>query len=150
MTKDSKRAVKVSSSSRRIVTAIAQAIIPSEGPDRPGAEELELVDRLIEWLSTMRGAPRAFILVCRLWEFSPFLKGKFSRFSRLPLEQRTEVLEKFERSRFYLIRMAFLGLKAVFMASFYNTPRVWPLIKYEEGCLSPLPKREPGDGGSEP
>jgi len=150
MKKDSERAVKVSSSSRRILTALAQTIIPSEGPDRPGAEELELVDRLLEWLSTMRGAARAFVIVCRLWEFSPFLKGKFSRLSRLPLEQRTEILEKFERSRFYLVRMSLTGLKGIFMAGFYNNPRVWPLIKYEEGCLSPLPKRESGDGRSEP
>lgn len=131
--------VKLSGPSRRVMESLASTIIPSEGPERPGADEVGLVDLLLEWLSAFPGGKPGFVLYCWLWEFSPVLSFKMSRFSRLPLEKRIQILEKRESSRFYTVRMAFLLLKGLFMAGFYNQPPIWEHIGYVEGCLSDPP-----------
>ena len=78
-----------------------------------------------------------------MWEFSPIWSGRWARFSSLSLEDRVRVLEGWENSRLSVRRMALFGLKALFMAAFYNNPEVWPHIGYQEGCLS-----EPPDAGA--
>ncbi|MFO8058698.1 MAG: hypothetical protein R6V10_15535 [bacterium] len=136
---EEKKRVKLSGPSRRMMESLAETIIPHEAPDRPGAADIGLVDLLLNWLSTFPGGKTGFVLYCWLWEFSPFLSFKFSRLSRLPLEKRVKLLEKRERSRLYTLRMSFVLLKGLFMGGFYNQPRVWKHIGYDEGCISDPP-----------
>lgn len=135
--------VKMSAATRRVMEALAETIIPSEDPDRPGALEMKLADRLMAFVSQFPGGRSLLIFVCWMWEFSPLQVGTFQRFSSLSLAERTLVLEDFEKSALSLRRLALLGLKAVLMASFYNNPAVWPYIGYQEGCLSPPPPAPP-------
>jgi len=126
--------VKISASTREVMESLADTIIPSGDPDWPGAFDVNLVDRLMDWLSEIPGAARAFVIVCWAWEYSPLQMGKPARFSRLGIEERIELLESFESSRMAVRRFALLGLKGLFMAAFYNNPEIWPRMGYDEGC----------------
>lgn len=133
--------IKLSRATRRVMEAIADTIIPSDGPPKPGALDMGLVERLLDFLSIIPLAPLAFKIACWSWEFCPIWSGRFARFSRLSLEERTRVLESWENSRFMFRRGALLITKSIWMASFYNNPELWPLLHYKEGCMSepPLP-----------
>ena len=127
--------IKLGPGSRKVMEALVDTIIPSDGPERPGAVEVNLVDRMLEFLGPFPFAARGFVLLCWSWEFCPLLTLRFARFSRLLPAQRTAVLEKFEQGGFSR-RWSFILFKSVIMASFYRSPDIWPLIGYEEGCLS--------------
>ena len=136
----SPRADRVSESSRKVIDALADTIIPSDGDGRPGALDLNFTNRFLDFLSGFKGATRVFVISCWLWEPAPLLLGKLSRFSRLSLEERTRVLEGFEHSRLFIYRGALVILKSVIMATFYNNPEVWPHLGYQGGCLSEAPR----------
>ena len=136
---DAIASARISSSSRKVVETLAETIVPSEGPDRPGALDGDAVDRLLDWLGGIPGARDVFLDFCWFWEFSPVWSGRWARFSRLGLPERTKLLEQWQSSRMPLKRGALLLLKAVFLAAFYNDPKVWPHIGYQPGCLSPKP-----------
>jgi hypothetical protein len=131
---------RVSAGARRMIEALADTIIPSGEPGRPGATDVDLCERLLNWLAEMPGATFAMVFVAWCWEFSPIWSGKLSRFSRLSFDDRTWVFEQWENSRLPARRYALFGLKALFMASFYHNPEIWPYIGYKEGCLSPPPE----------
>lgn len=130
--------VKISTATRRVMEALADTIIPSDGPALPGARDLEVVSHLLEWLSEIRLAVPGFVAVCWAWEFSPLAAGRLARFSRLSEKDRECVLDRFEQGGF-VRRWALLLFKAVFMASFYRQPAAWAMIGYQDGCLSALP-----------
>jgi len=135
------KGIRISAASRKIMESLADTMIPSEGPERPGAADMDAVNRLLDFFSQIPPvAFRAFIFSCWMWEFSPLWIGKIRRFTSLALEDRVRTLESFENSRLMFRRWALLILKAVIMASFYNNPKIWPFIGYQEGCLSNPPK----------
>ncbi len=124
---------------RMIVDAIADTIIPSDGPERPGALDVELPDKLLDWLGQLPGARQAFVASCWFWEFSPILTGRFCRFTSLSFEERTALFEDFESSRSFTRRWTFFALKAIMLAVFYNDEEIWPLMGFKPGCLSEPP-----------
>lgn len=136
---DDSGSVEVSDQSRKIVEALAETMVPSEGPDRPGAPDVDLAGRLLKFMGRRPGRKRMFLLICWSWEFSPVWSGKLRRFSSLSLEQRTGILESYENSRWFINRQSFYLLKLLFLAAFYYNPEIWPHIGYEPGCLSELP-----------
>ena len=128
--------VKMSAATRRVMEAMADTIIPSDGPERPGARDVNLVDRLMEFLGQIPFAGAAMKLACWSWEFCPIWSGRLARFSRLSAEERERILLGWENSRLLLRRGALLITKAVLMASFYNNPAVWPMLGYQQGCMA--------------
>ena len=137
---DSPTAVKVSGPSRRVMESLFETIIPSEGPQRPGALDVNLVDRLLKWLQQLPGAPAgAFVLVCWMWEFAPIWSGRLARLSRLPLEDRIRILEGWKKSRLFIRRWPFFLTRVILLAGFYSNPELWPRIGYEPGCLAEPP-----------
>ncbi len=133
--------VKMWAPTRRVMEAMADTIIPSDGPERPGAADVDLVDRLMEFLGQIPFAGTAMKLACWSWEFCPIWSGRLARFSRLSGEERERILLGWETSRLVIRRGALLLTKVVFMASFYNNPAIWPRLGYKEGCMAepPLP-----------
>jgi len=139
----------LSGSSRKAAESLAEVLIPSE-PERPGALDRKLVDRLFEWIGAIRGAGTVVVLLCWFWEFSPLLSFRAARLSSLALSERTALLERWENSRLLVRRYALFMTRGLFMAAFYNDPEVWPLIGYEPGCLSEPPRAVETDGGGTP
>jgi hypothetical protein len=135
----SSRPVEISRGTRKVMEALADTIIPG-GDEGPGALDVDLVDRFLDFLRQFPPvALRLFSLSCWMWEFCPIWSGRFARFSGLSLEERTRMLESWENSRFLFRRGALIILKSIFLATFYNNREVWPLLGYEEGCLSEPP-----------
>src|SRR3972149_9652602 len=131
--------IKLSPAARKVMEAIADTIIPSDGPDRPGALDMGLVDRLLDFLTIIPFGPTAMKLASWSWEFCPIWSGRFARFSRLSAEERERIFLSWETSRLMFRRGALLITKAVWMAPFYNNPAIWPYIGFKEGCLSEPP-----------
>jgi hypothetical protein len=120
----------------RIFKDFAERIIPSGGPDYPGAGDVGLTDFILAQIGSMKGARQGLAAVLWLWEVSPFFFSlKFKPFTRLSADEQTIYLEKWDRSRLVFKRLAVLGMKAVFMAFFYSDPRIWDKIGYKEECL---------------
>lgn len=133
--------VRVSDASRKVMEALAETIIPSQGPERPGAMDVDLVDLLMRWLKQLPGSPSwFFIMLAWMWEFSPIWSGRIARLSKLSPEERTNILEQWEGSRFFVRRWSLLSTKVILMAVFYNNPDIWPKLGYEPGCLSQPPR----------
>ena len=131
---------------QRIFKDLAERIIPSGGPDYPGAGDIGLPDNILAMLSDIRLAKAGLSAVIWMWELSPlFFSFKFKPFSRLSADEQTSYLENWDKSRFMLRRLALLGLKAVFMAFFYSDPRIWEKIGYKEECLQKVSGNE-GEG----
>lgn len=132
--------VRVSGASRKVMEALAETIIPSQGPECPGAMDVGLVDLLMGWLKQLPGSPSGlFILMAWMWEFSPIWSGRFARLSKLSPEERTHILEQWENSRFFVRRWSLLSTKVLLMAVFYSNPDIWPKLGCEPGCLSQPP-----------
>jgi hypothetical protein len=124
---------------RKVLEDMAERIIPSGGPDYPGARDVHLADQVIEMIQSFPGAMRGFRAALMLWELSPlFLSFRFRTFSRLSPEGQNHYLESWEKSRFFFRRAALTGLKGLFMVRFYGDARVHEKIGYREGCLQPL------------
>lgn len=124
---------------RKVLEDMAERIIPSGGPDYPGAREVHLADQVIEMIHGFPGAMSGFRAALWLWELSPlFLSFRFRTFSRLSPEAQNRYLESWEKSRFFFRRAALTGLKGLFMVRFYADPRVQERIGYLEGCLQPV------------
>ncbi len=129
--------------SERIFKDLADRIIPAGGPDYPGAADIGLTDTMLKQVKGIPFARRGLLTVLWLWNISPFFFSlKFKPFSRLSANEQTMYLESWERSRFMLRRFAFMGLKALFMAFFYNDPRIWEKIGYKEECLQKVSGEE--------
>jgi hypothetical protein len=127
---------KLGPRTERIFKDIAERIIPSGGPDYPGAGDVGLADNIVGQLSGIPFARFGLSAVVWLWEISPFFFSlKFKPFSRMSPEDQTRYMEKWEKSRFMLRRLSLIGLKALFMMFFYSDPRIWEKIGYTEECL---------------
>ena len=136
---ESSRPVEISQGTRKVMEALADTIIPGGDDGRPGALDMDLVDRFLEFLGQFPPAPRWFAVFCWMWEFCPLWSGRLVRFSGLSFEERTRILESWENSRFFFRRGALIIFKSIFLATFYNNREVWPLLGYKEGCLSEPP-----------
>ncbi len=120
---------------QRIFRDLAERIIPSGGPDYPGAGDLGLTDFMLSSLGNIPVAKRGLAVVWWGWEISPIFSRKLRPFTRLSPEEQTEFLEGCEKSRISVRRWSLVLLKAIFMAFFYSDPRVWEKIGYTEECL---------------
>jgi hypothetical protein len=123
---------------RKILDDLAERMIPSGSIDYPGARDIGLVDKTLE-LAQTRIPMGVFMLkaLAWLWELSPFFWMRFKLLTKMAPEEQIEYLECWEKSRFMLRRWILLGLKAVFMAVFYNDPLIWEKIGYKTGkCYS--------------
>jgi len=128
----------------KVLEDLAERIIPSGGPDYPGARDVGLPDKMLDMVAGFPGAMPGFKLILWMWELSPFFYTlKFRPFSRLSPEAQNEFLEGYEKSWFYFRRITLTLLKILFMARFYTDPHIQEKMGYTEGCLAPLEKVMP-------
>ena len=128
---------------RKVLEDMAERIIPSGGPEYPGAREFNLPDKVIAMFQAFSGGMMALRGVLWAWELLPLFFFKFRTFSGLAPEAQVKFLEGWEKSGFFLRRAALTGLRAMFMAPFYGDPEVHKKIGYADGCLQPLERVVP-------
>jgi hypothetical protein len=127
----------------RVLEDLAERMVPSGGPDNPGAREFNLPDKVIAMFQAFSGGIPALRAVLWAWELLPLLCFKFRTFSGLAPEAQVKFLEGWEKSRISLRRVALTGLKAVVVAPFYGDPEVQKRIGFADGCRQPLEKIVP-------
>jgi hypothetical protein len=127
---------KLGPATRTILDALGERVIPSGGVEYPGAGDIGLSEIMIERLGQYPGGLLVLTAVLWWWELSPFTWSlSFKRFTKMTISQQIHYMEGWEKSRFLLRRLIFLGLKALYMVIFYNQPRVQEKIGYVEECL---------------
>ncbi len=113
--------------------AVLEAMVPSGGPFDTGARDVS-VARDIETFVAGVGpsAVRWLRLGLRLFDFTPYFLPPFrmQRFSNLALEQRIEVLDAWEQSRWVPRRQAIHALKLLAMTQFYSRPDIEARLGY--------------------
>ncbi len=120
-----------------ILNQLSEQIIPSGDETYPGTKEIDLPSIIIDRFGNIPVGLPALKTVIWWWELSPFINSlAFKRFSKMSSEQQIRYMEGWECSRFYIKRMAFIGIKALFMIYFYNDPIIWEKIGYKEECLA--------------
>ncbi len=136
---------------RNLLEVLAERMVPSGGPDYPGAREFNLSDQVIAMFQIFPAGLLALRGVLWMWELLPLCFFKFRTFSGLSPEGQVQFLESWEKSGIFLRRAALTGLKAMFTAPFYGDPEVQKRIGYSDGCLQPLekivPPWSPGEEG---
>ncbi|MCC6159921.1 MAG: hypothetical protein IT350_17850 [Deltaproteobacteria bacterium] len=121
---------------RRVLNALAEAIIGDGGAVPIGHVEARSVDRAIEHLRTQ--APdvrRGFVALAWFFEWLPVLIGEFSRFSRLSVERRLRVLDRCEKSALSAFRQIAQMLKLVIYLQYYSEPVVERALGIEAPCV---------------
>ena len=118
---------------RKILEDLAERMIPSGGLDYPGARDIGLVDKLLALAEKSRFGTFGLKVMAWLWEISPLLHFKFRFLTQMSPQEQIKYFEGWENSRFMVKRFLLIGLKAPFMAVFYNEPTVWEKIGFAPG-----------------
>ena len=119
-----------------ILSTFARVIIPRGGSFALGADDINLGDRVADYLGRFpRLVHIGYRLLLHLANISAFF-FTFRPFTRLSPEKQTKFLESWETSRIFARRGIFIPLKMPIMMVFYGDPRVQQVIGYQPECAS--------------
>lgn len=113
-------------SARRAIKSASEALFPKNDLGAPDFETTELAPRIEGYIAQLPPPQQRLIwLLFIFYELgAPLLAWKLSRFSRLSVEQRLEVVQRFRRSTVYPIRMMGDALKGVMTMIYMAHPLV--------------------------
>jgi hypothetical protein len=117
----------------RSAASILEAMVPRGGPFAEGAHDIVDAGALESFLAgAAPGAVGALRLLLRLVDVSPFFLPplRLRRFSALPLAERVEILEAWERSRLVPRRQAMHALKMLVLTHVYSRPEIAARVGY--------------------
>ncbi|EPG74090.1 hypothetical protein LEP1GSC058_3543 [Leptospira fainei serovar Hurstbridge str. BUT 6] len=113
------------------MAALAEAILP-EGKNVPTYKQAEVLERLDEEFyfvdPFLSEDFKSLILVI---EYLPIFQGKFSRFSRMPLDSRRSFLNSLADTNSDLIRAVWANLRMPIYLVYYGHPSTFHMISYE-------------------
>ncbi|MHB8872177.1 MAG: hypothetical protein ACYC8T_00680 [Myxococcaceae bacterium] len=117
------------------LTAVAEAMFPPNAYGAPDWREAEVVPRTLAYLEELPAMPRRLILALfTAVELSaPVLVGCRSRFSRLPVNRRTEAIRALRESGFSPKRLIGDALKATMTMMYVSHPKVMAHIGERAG-----------------
>lgn len=119
-------------SASRAVTflAIADRVIPAEGPLAPGAKSeatLQAAEVFVQ--SQDESVRKKLAVLLSFFEWGAVFKfGR--RFSHLPAQKQDAYLRAWEFSRLQLFRFGFSSVRNLVLISFYTQPTSWAMIDY--------------------
>ena len=120
-----------SDSARTTLYALCERLLPNgeEGPSRGAIGVAEKIEELVSQLGGRSVADFRHLL--SLFEWSPILfEAKPGRFSTLPPESQTEVIQGWATSRLGFRRTGFVAIKRVAMSVYYAQETSWPAIGF--------------------
>ncbi len=121
---------------RAVLTAFAEAAFPAV-PGLPGAAEAAIPQGAFDALFASADDEVADLVRKAIFVFEHATRvfdGTLRGFSRLPLERRIHVVERWESSRFYWRRMVCLLLKMATGMPYASTPAVEQAVGYDRLC----------------
>lgn len=117
----------------RTMTALATALIPRGGPFEPGAEDADLARAFDGYLAdeptwAQDEAKSALALL----EYGPLIfERRLATFSNLSAGERLAHFATWADSGVALRRQVALGFRKFLSLVFYDSPNVWPHLRYE-------------------
>jgi hypothetical protein len=121
------------------IAATGEAVFPENDLGAPDWKSTELVARTLEYIDELPPPQRR--LICALFllvELAAILVVfGFRRFSRLPVERRTELIRGWRRSRFLPLRLIGDSLKAAVTMIYMSHPSVIAYIEEYRACGHP-------------
>lgn len=126
----------LSEGERSTVEAIVEVFFPGGGGLPAGSEVgvVEAFDAYVDDLPGNMGTLMKLLVQGIEWG-AIFTSSRFERFSKLPLEQREQVISAWENSKIYASRSGFMSLKLALGMGYYESPQVRKAIGWYMPCL---------------
>jgi len=117
-------------SRRETFLALADRIVPDEGPSAPGARSDKTLAAAELFIASQDDSTRSKLrLLLTFFEWGAALKcGR--RFTRLSAGKRDDYMQAWERCGIQLFRFGFASLRNLVLLSFYTRPESWPMLHY--------------------
>ncbi|MDH5491998.1 MAG: hypothetical protein OEY14_08590 [Myxococcales bacterium] len=140
----------LSRAERELVAACIALLLPSEGPIEGIAHAPATLAAFEEFMRRTPGQTRAMLrLLLRFISLSPFLLGpRRRRFVSLGADEQRRLLEAMMRSRLYVFRTAFTGLRAGLTIALLGQMQVMQALEMAPD-LDPFGLAEAGGEGAE-
>ena len=115
-----------------IFDAVARRMLAPDGPDAPGAEEVQAALFADGYLARLdEGMQSDVRALLQLVEHGSFLfRPRFSRFTHMSPAEQDATLADWETSRLSVRRQGFQALKTLALLGYWRDDRTWPLIGY--------------------
>lgn len=135
------RLVALSPKEYLVVEAVASAILRPDADDLPTPEELDVALAIDDLVARLDPANRADLrrLLHLLEHALPLASGYVTRFTRLDVAGRDDVLRRMSEHGTLLLRGGFAALKSLCAMAYFSSPRTWGAIGYD----GPLVNRPP-------
>ncbi len=124
------------------IEALAEALFSTDAGPPPRAR-IEWLSREMDDFLARAGSRSRFVFRMSLLLVSiaaPILRGRFASLRALPIEERTEALERMERSR---LALPLLAVKAMLCILYYEHPDAAKEIGFDGACLLPIAPTAP-------
>jgi len=110
--------------------ALADRIVPDEGPSAPGARSDQTLAAAELFLASQdEGTRSKLCLLLAVFEWGAAVKCG-GRFTRLPAGKQDAYMRAWEHSGIQLFRFGFASLRNLVLLSFYTRPESWPMLGY--------------------
>ncbi len=122
------------------IVALSEATFPVNDIGAPDWKSTEMVRRTREYLDDLPPGNRR--LVSFLYVFvelgAVLLVAGFRRFSKIPAARRTDIIRRWRKSHFALLRMLGDSIKAVTTMMYMSHPTVLKYVEEYRACPRPL------------
>jgi hypothetical protein len=121
-----------------ILESLTEVIIPAENEIGVSPQEINMIKKLDQFISVMppHSRSRLNILLWMVEHAFPIRMPYFEKFTRLSLEHRRKVLERFDENKGVAGRAMVRALKALIQNVYYNDPLVVAKIQTLRACDS--------------
>jgi len=117
----------------RTMSALATALIPEGGPFELGAQDVDLARAFDGYLTDEpKWAQDEAKTALTLLEYGPLVfERRLATFSNLPADERLAHYATWATSSLALRRQVAVGFRKFLSLVFYDSPAVWPNLRYE-------------------
>ncbi|MBI2966713.1 MAG: hypothetical protein HYY40_02735 [Bacteroidetes bacterium] len=116
----------------RTITAIAEVLVPQDGPFPYGYKDVDITGFIEDFLSHTPFRVKWFVYL-NLWIFEYFSWIALMSpgiFSRMKFEKRKKIILAFRKNKYFAIRGIYLFTSIVLLMAFYNDEKVMDSIGY--------------------
>lgn len=126
----------ISNKDAAILEKITEVIIPPDNAIGVSPADVDIIHKIDEFIGIMppKGQSRIKLLLWTVEHVFPIRMLFFKKFTRLSLENRRRVLEKFDQSGGVAGRALIRGLKVLIQNAYYNQPAVAKNIGFVGRC----------------
>jgi hypothetical protein len=119
-----------------LVAACVEAMLPPGGVIALSGEEAGVLAYVDQMLGRLPVVTRVMLrALLRFVEYSPWVFGPFqSRMTRLPVAERVKVIQALSESRLYVLRSAFVALRALLTLGYFGNAQVNRALGMEPAC----------------